>query len=170
MEAALGLAHSSWETSFHPAGSQKRFELERTLEARRRSELQYLVDPSKAPRLIDEDIGMRASPRDMVSLKWAEDRLVALGFQRKKIGKICSFTKELSNAIVFGDLRRRDELHFSIALKPVKLDLPHHERRRIETVHYVIPDRWKHGLGNKLDAAIFDGVKELTPKLRVVSG
>jgi len=167
MEIALGLARSRWASLFYPAGSPQRFELERILEVRRRSELQYLVDPCKAPRLIDEDIGMRA-PRDAVSYKWAQERLSALGFEQKKVGNICSFTKEITDAIIFCDPRRKDALHFFIALKPVNLDLPLNELRRIATVRYAIPDKWKHGLSEKLDAAILNAVKELVPKLRVV--
>jgi hypothetical protein len=163
------MAKRHWDGEFGgPLGSDGRREYEAQIARRRQIETQYLVNPYRAPRLIDEGLGMARKPRPAESLQWAKERLLEMGFEESMRKRTASYIKDYPLAVVYADPRHDDAIRFTIIPKPVMKDPPKHRQRSQPVGRYQIPDRWKIDLAPKLQAAVENSVKNLLPKPRLV--
>lgn len=168
MKAALALARSHWDDKFHPRWSPEHEAAQAKVKARRGKEIQYLISPHVAPRLLDEGL-YPGQVRSLEGLNWAETRLVELGFQSSTKAKVRAYILETPNAAVYADPRQTGAISFAVLLKPIQEGLRRWEIRRIPVGGFRIPDGWKKDLESKLEAAIAASVKELLPPLKLVA-
>lgn len=168
MRAAEGMARSYWDGKFHPRWSPEHEAMQVKLRQRRGKEIQYLISPYVAPRLLDEGLylGQVRSPESLI---WAEARLADLGFQASTKSKVRAYTREALNAVVYADLRQTKEISFTVLLKPIREGLRRWEIRQLPVGSFRILDGWKNDLEGKVEAAIAASVKELLPPLKLVA-
>ncbi len=163
------MAKRHWDGEFGgPLGSDGRREYEAQIARRRQIETQYLVNPYRSPRLIDEGLGMASRPRSAESLQWAKERLLGMGFVESPRKRIAVFTKDFPLAVVYADPRRVDAIHFAIVPKPIRTGAATYEQRALPVGEYQIPDRWKIDLADKLHAAVHSAIPALLPKPALV--
>ncbi|WP_431107551.1 hypothetical protein [Variovorax paradoxus] len=168
MRAAFGLARSHWDEKFHPRWSPEHEAAQAKVKARRGKEIQYLISPHVAPRLVDEGM-YPGQVRDAESLAWAEARLVELGFQYQAETRVRAYIRETPNACVYADPRQSGSISFAVLLKPIQKGLSRSEGRRVPIGSFRILDGRKKDLENKFAAEVASAVKELAPPLKLVA-
>src|SRR5882672_3906222 len=88
--AAMNLARDHWGDRFREKQAEEAASI---ATERRRSEILYKIDANKSPVLIDE--GIRFDDfRSVDDMAWAEDRLLALGFEIRIDRNVKSYTSE----------------------------------------------------------------------------
>jgi hypothetical protein len=157
MEAARIMARDAWESRFERGEREQQQRETAELSERRKTETLYRVGPSTAPVLLEEGLLNLDRPRPLSEgeggLKWAEQRLFALGFTINVDGHEKSYTRRGDDDfVVYADPRMAGEIRFRVYRDRVGKA----NRRTIPGYHtFKIQDRWK----NNLDAKIRDGIQ-----------
>lgn len=146
------------DNGFHPFGgiysglrSYWRDRRERKVKAqqviRRETELLFNMNPNKRPLLRDESLPGNATQwRSAESLRWAEERLTALGFQKLTRGKIVSYEQDLENGVLYADPRGEGRiLVYLFCPSEYQFSTYPNDHRELP-----IPDTWKHDVEIKI--------------------
>jgi hypothetical protein len=157
MEAARVIARNAWESKLERGELEQQQRGNAELVERRKNETLYRVDPSTALVLLEEGLSFLDKPRQLSDgeggLKWAEQRLFALGFTINVDGREKSYTRRSDDElIVYADLRMAGEIRFRVYQdRGGKAN-----RRTVPGYHtFKIQDRWK----NNLNAKVQDGIQ-----------
>lgn len=170
VQAAVGLAEHYWDDEFGPRGSAKRDQFEREIVARKKKEVLFRTAPYSEPQLLNSSRRFQAATRDSDGIKWAEGRLVEMGFQIETSMRVRSYTREHGNAVVFADPTRKGIISFITLLKPPPIANGFCIRPPVPVSHFSMRDTRKHGLREACDKAIVEAVRELHQPPRLVAG
>jgi hypothetical protein len=148
--AAMNLARDHWGERFREKQAE---EAARIARERRMSEILYKIDAKKSPVLIDE--GIRFDFRSVADMAWAEDRLLALGFNIDLERNVKSYTSESDTFIVYADPRRKYQIEFSIYLKQCA-------QVRTEPLigYFGLSDYWTNSIGQKYQKCLLRTIHE----------
>lgn len=121
----------------------------------------YLIDPNVPPILIDEgmyswDCLRTADGEGSDGIRWAEERLVGMGFQKVMDGRTLSYVKRHQNAkgefVAYADPRAGREIRVRVlALTPKG------NPSKKQTTQIAVRDSWKNDLPAKLAKLINQG-------------
>jgi len=148
--AAMNLARDHWgdprEKQAEEAASIAR--------ERRRSEIVYKVDAKRSPVLIDE--GIRFDDfRSVDDMAWAEDRLLALGFEIRIDRNVKSYTSESDTFIVYADPRRNYHIEFNVYLKQFAQGRAEHS-----IGYFDLTDYWTNSIDQKYQSSLQRTIRE----------
>lgn len=166
MDAVMGLAHGSWERKFGETDRLERIRETEELAERRETELLYLISPDNEPRLVDESFlpGLPLdAPRDTDRLRWAEKRLVNMGFEIRTKDRIRSYEDEHDSFVVFADPREEGRISFLVFKKPLPKNLTSKRRSRKHITsmgEFYILDTWHVDLKGKYQKRIASPVPD----------
>lgn len=148
--AAMNLARDHWGERFREKQAEEAASIARE---RRRSEIVYKIDAKKSPVLIDE--GIRFDFRSVDDMAWAEDRLLALGFNIDLERNVKSYTSESDTFIVYADPRRKYQIEFSIYLKQCA-------QVRAEPLigYFGLSDYWTNSIEQKYQNRLLKTIRE----------
>lgn len=160
MEAAFRLAHDSWDSSFIPAEKEAEAEKDALKVKRFATETVYVVELLGKPLLLDDLGWMMFKPARSLDgdgpegIKWAEQRLFALGFQFNVDGRIRSYTKSFADAgenyEVYADPREVGAIRFKVfKISSVRA---RSSKRPLGT--FDIRDKWKNDLSVKFESHV----------------
>lgn len=160
-EAAFALGRNYAKECFgegeRKAEEEERAERERQLELRRATETLYRTHPYEPPALIDE--GYRFSifgdARTGDAIKWAEERIVALGFSCHTEGNVKSFVLERPEYVVYADLGPAKKITFNVFGKPLA------RAKKLKRSTCDIPDNYKNDLASKFEYRLKAAVNTL---------
>lgn len=125
------------------------------IQQRRETEILFQVAPYRNPELI-ESTSYR-SPRKSEQLVWAENRLDLLGFEIQKNNNVWTHTKEVSDFIVYADIRSSRDIQFSVYSKQ---SLKKHEMAA-DYRRFNIPDTWKYDFQEKFRIRCEKAIEDL---------
>lgn len=148
--AAMNLARDHWGDRFRERQAEEAASIARE---RRRSEILYKIDANKAPVLIDE--GIRFDFRSVDDMAWAEDRLLALGFEIDVDRNVKSYTSESDTFIVYADPRRKYQIGFCIYLKQFA-----QVRAESPIDYFGLSDRWTNSIEQKYQNRLLRTIRE----------
>ncbi len=151
MGAAVRLARDYWHDKFHAIEEEEAAQKRAHTAQRKKTETLYRIAPDREPELLDEGLSYGATPRNESELVWAEQRLVALGFQVTCEDNVKSYTDEREDFVVYADPRANGEIRFMVCRKP----LPKKSRTpRVRTGYatsFFLKDTWKHDIQGKYE-------------------
>ena len=149
--AAMSLARDHWGERFREKQADEAASIARE---RRRSETLYKIDPYRSPALIDEGIPFD-NFRSVDEISWAEDRLLALGFEIDVDGNVKSYTSESDTFIVYADPRRNHQIEFTVYLKQFALGRAEHP-----IGYFSLTDYWKNRIDQKYQSRLLETIRE----------
>jgi hypothetical protein len=149
--AAMSLARDHWRERFREKQAEESASIARD---RRRSETLYKIDPNMSPALIDEGIRLD-NFRSVAEIAWAEDRLLALGFEINVDGNVKSYTSESDTFIVYADPRRSYHIEFSVYLKQFAPGRAEHS-----IGYFDLTDYWKNRIDEKYQSRLLETIRE----------
>lgn len=168
VETLLSEARDYWEPRFQESEAAEKAIRDAETERRRDTEPLYRVSPVEQPRLLDED-AYGSVTRDEESMGWARKRLESLGFIATEHDRVCSYTLERGEYVVYGDPRLRGKLVFGV--------YPSNPRRRVNRrgLHplmqrFELPDSWKNDLSGKFTQRLSIAIGALEPKRKASDG
>lgn len=148
--AAMNLARDHWGDRFREKQAEEAASI---ATERRRSEILYKIDANKSPVLIDE--GIRFDFRSVDDMAWAEDRLLALGFEIRIDRNVKSYTSESDTFIAYADPRRKYHIEFSIYLKQFAQG-----RAEPPIGYFDFSDHWKNSIEQKYQNRLLKTIRE----------
>jgi hypothetical protein len=158
IQAATELARDYWEREFSEAGPKLRAPGNKLPEEdRRKTDLVFILGPHDSPVLIDERL-FGASPRPIdgtdFSVKWAEQRLFALGFQFDVKDRNRAYTKAVKvpqgEFVIYADPRQIGEITFRV----FEADVARGMKEGLLLKTFKIRDMWKNSLPDKIAAGV----------------
>jgi hypothetical protein len=151
--AVISLARAYWHRTFSESDEAKRLQQIETVTQRRATETLFRISPFDDPILIDEGFWSTDTHRDNQGIKWAEDRLLSLGFVLKSEDRIKCYVNETNDSIVFADPRKIGEIRFAVFKKPLPKKVTQSNRFRTDR-EFMIKDNWKNDLCSKFEVRV----------------
>lgn len=148
-QAAFALAKDYWATQFRSAAEERLTASIATVQLRRDSETLYRTAPNGPALLTEEGLSTFRGLRDASDLAWAELRLMDLGFSVTVQARVKTYVREYPEWAIFADPREKGEIVFRVFGRAESIN---------GTVRFTIPDRWKHDLKKKFEAAVATAV------------
>jgi hypothetical protein len=115
--------------------------------ARRETEMLFLVTPGTPPLLADESLpGYGLQCRNSESFQWTEERLSLLAFHKVVDASVASYQRSFEKGVLYGDPRAEGRIDFWFCCAPqYKFSTYPNDRRRL-----TIFDTWRHNVEAKL--------------------
>jgi hypothetical protein len=149
--AAMSLARDHWGERFRKKQAE---EAAHTAREQRRSETLYKIDPNRPPLVIDEGIPFNIC-RSVDEMAWAEDRLLALGFEIGLDGNVKSYISETDAFIVYADPRQNYLIEFNVYLKQFARGGATHP-----IGYFALTDYWKNSFNQKYQSCLMRTIRE----------
>lgn len=157
MRAASEIARDYWHEKFYEREQQAARAAHALKQQRQKSEPVYVLGPTEAPVLLDDDSSSwrpaRPPGQEAPGLGWAEQRLAQLGFQVVVDGTRRSFTKAIVRGerelIIYADPRNVGAIKFRVFDTKAR-----GQKRGRALAWFEIQDRWKNGLEDRVAAGV----------------
>ncbi|MFM0097116.1 hypothetical protein PQQ87_16005 [Paraburkholderia nemoris] len=148
--AAFALARDHWNSQFRATEEESDRARQAEIKRRKQVETLYRVDLRQEPVLLEEGVSTFHEARSANDIEWAEQRLDTLGFSITVEDRVKAYVSEVQEFLVLADPRQKGEISFRIFKKPAGKT----RRPGTSVGWFAIPDRWKHDLRAKYDAAL----------------
>jgi len=148
MKVAVALAKDYFERHFKAEVEAREEQKRQALAKRMATEQLFRIEPKGEPQLLDRGYLGHEETRTPESLRWAEARMISLGFEIRREGRIVSYVREHETVVVYADPRRAKNLEFKC--------YPKRKKRKNEPFYgrVVIQDSWRRDLSQKFQNAL----------------